>query len=57
MTNEEKQELVDAVLESLRLNSRRIEDLTEVQAVVGTETIEIDGGSSIFWLSFHSGKF
>lgn len=47
MTNEEKQEIIDAVLESLRVNSRRIEDLTAVQTLVGTESIEIEGGKRI----------
>lgn len=54
MTNEEKQEIISAVLESLRVNSRRIEDLTAVQTVVGSEYIEIDGGRRIAVSDFRS---
>ena len=54
MTNEEKQEIISAVLESLRVNSRRIEDLTTVQTLVGSEYLEIDGGRKIAVIALKS---
>lgn len=47
MTNEEKQEIVAAVLSAIRTNSVRITDLTEVQETNAGSYIEISGGKRI----------
>ena len=47
MTNEEKQEIIEAVLASIRTNSRTIEDLTAVLNLTGGECIEVNGGRKI----------
>ena len=47
MTQEEKQEIIEAVIASLRTNSALIEDLTEVQEVPSGSYIELSGGRRI----------
>jgi hypothetical protein len=47
MTQAEKQELLEEVLSSLRTNSAKIEDLTEVTEVPDGSYIELSGGKKI----------
>ena len=47
MTSEEKQEIIDAVLSAIRVNSRTIDDLTIVQNLTGAEYLEVNGGKKI----------
>lgn len=47
MTTEERQEIISAVLSSIKTNSRLITDLTEVTTVPGESYIELSGGRRI----------
>ena len=47
MTNEEKQEIIAAVLSSIRTNSKTIDQLTEVIEVSDDDYIEISGGRKV----------
>ena len=47
MTTEERQEIISAVLSSIKTNSRLITDLTEVTTIPGESYIELSGGRRI----------
>lgn len=49
MTESEKQFIIDAVLSSLRTNSRTIEQLTPVASMNDDDKIEIHGGRNVCW--------
>lgn len=55
MTNEEKQEIVNAVLAALRTNSKTITQLTTVNSMSDGDYIELSGGRKASYATFIAG--
>ena len=55
MTNEEKQEIIAAVLSSIRTNSKTISQLTAVNEMQENDYLELSGGRKVSYAVFISG--
>ncbi len=54
MTNEEKQEIINAVLSAIMTNSKTIEQLTPTESLSDNDAIEVSGGRRISYAAFLS---